>query len=111
DDCRWMAMRELADHAEERGEATLAAGWRWLADHHKWPVLQRRYAQRPARGEPEREGLSACWVLARRDSPVPFVLPDPGPSGGLRTHYPTEVAALAAAAGAVGAWLGTRQGG
>jgi hypothetical protein len=35
--CRWQAMRELADCAEEEGDAELAAGWRWLAEHRKGP--------------------------------------------------------------------------
>jgi hypothetical protein len=37
EDCRWQALRELADEAEERGEADLAAGYRWLAENKKWP--------------------------------------------------------------------------
>jgi hypothetical protein len=37
EDCRWTHMRILADAAEEEGNATLAAGWRWLADNTKWP--------------------------------------------------------------------------
>jgi len=36
-DCRWTHMRILADAAEEEGNPTLAAGWRWLAEHKYWP--------------------------------------------------------------------------
>jgi hypothetical protein len=34
---RWDYMLVLADWAEEEGNTTLARGWRWLADKHRWP--------------------------------------------------------------------------
>jgi hypothetical protein len=37
EDSRWTHMRILADAAEDEGNATLAAGWRWLADNKRWP--------------------------------------------------------------------------
>jgi hypothetical protein len=37
ENCRWGQMVVLADAAEEKGDAALAAGWRWLADNRKWP--------------------------------------------------------------------------
>lgn len=39
-ECRWQAMRELADEAEERGDEVMALGWRWLANNKKWPYVQ-----------------------------------------------------------------------
>jgi hypothetical protein len=38
DDCRWNYLRGLADAAEDEGKHELARGWRWMADHHKWPL-------------------------------------------------------------------------
>lgn len=37
DGCRWLLLRALADDADERGQDTLAAGWRWLAENRYWP--------------------------------------------------------------------------
>jgi len=36
-DCRWQALRELADCAEDDGETRLAKGYRWLLDCRRWP--------------------------------------------------------------------------
>lgn len=36
-ECRWIIMSQLADEAEERGDDTLAAGWRWLVEKKRWP--------------------------------------------------------------------------
>lgn len=38
DNCRWNYLRGLADAAEDEGRLDLARGWRWLADHRKWPM-------------------------------------------------------------------------
>lgn len=37
EDCRWFALHQLADEAEESGDHILARGWRWLAVNKKWP--------------------------------------------------------------------------
>jgi hypothetical protein len=37
EDGRWITMKALADLALEEGDLVMAAGWRWLAEHHKWP--------------------------------------------------------------------------
>jgi hypothetical protein len=34
--CRWQQMQVIADAADDAGDAVLAAGWRWLAEHRKW---------------------------------------------------------------------------
>lgn len=44
EDCRRFAMNQLADEAEEHGEQQEADGWRWLAEHGRWP-------ERSARGK------------------------------------------------------------
>lgn len=35
-------LAALADDAEECGEPDLAAGFRWLAEHGRWPALRSR---------------------------------------------------------------------
>jgi hypothetical protein len=41
DDVRWQQMLVIADAAEEAGDAVSAAGWRWMAEHRRWPVEAR----------------------------------------------------------------------
>lgn len=39
DSCQSFLLSQLADEAEESGDADLAAGYRWLRDHGRWPAL------------------------------------------------------------------------
>jgi hypothetical protein len=53
-------MRILADAAEDEGNPTLAAGWRWLADNRRWPLRTRNL---PNRGvtKPRHRGVYYLW--------------------------------------------------
>jgi hypothetical protein len=95
EECRWQHLRLLADEAEERGDVVMALGWRWLAEHRKWPG-----------GLVYQVGASAttrwCWYDpdGRRNDcedhlPIRF-----GPN-----DYGTLRAAFLAGARAMGEWL------
>jgi hypothetical protein len=101
EDYRWFVFAELADLAEEEGDADQAAGWRWLAEFRKWPAHRRRT------GAGERR---YAWVATdRQEGLTEHELP--GELYGL--VYPrrdtwggtTLSGLLAQTAGAVGRWL------
>jgi hypothetical protein len=77
--CRWFVMRQLADEAEERGDAELAAGWRWLAQRRKWPAANAlnspdpylwRFKHGSAAGQPSSLPESVFPFLAGEDAPA-----------------------------------------
>ena len=95
----WTTMLLKADLAEERGETALAAGWRWLAAHERWPA---------------RHGMggwfwliesmtSESFLLSRDPHSLPSQLESFGEILGVRFDAPHQ--ACTAAAVIVGAWL------
>jgi hypothetical protein len=67
DTCRWDHMRVIADAAEEEGDPVEAAGWRWLADHGRWPSEETAYfGKREGRsqGETTSTGWKASYAAA-----------------------------------------------
>jgi hypothetical protein len=61
EDARWNHMRILADAAEEEGNLTLAAGWRWLAEHQYWPEQTADWMGAPRK-------LTKCFKWSAWDS-------------------------------------------
>jgi hypothetical protein len=74
---RWDAMGILADSAEDEGNTTLASGWRYLAEHHKWPTT----TACPKQGRPKgnRSRVWYEWItgmeLTPRESAGEHTLP------------------------------------
>jgi hypothetical protein len=46
----WPRLLVIADRLEELGEDRLAWGYRWLAEHRKWPVLDKGLWRWPGYG-------------------------------------------------------------
>lgn len=98
DDCRWFAMRQLADECEERGDVDEALGWRWLADNKRWPKPDRKN-YRLLGYDPK------CPVYGNRPRQDPHRLPDAALSRMKKKSHKLEAHLLALAAKAVGDWL------
>jgi hypothetical protein len=62
-DCRWQAMLELADEAEERGDAVTASGWRWLAERRRWPRYSAKHYRWTMVGRYDREDFIPAILL------------------------------------------------
>ncbi len=43
EDYRWFVLANLADLSEEKGDLTSSKGYRYLADHKKWPGALKGY--------------------------------------------------------------------
>jgi hypothetical protein len=101
---RWSAMLVTADAAEDAGDATLAAGWRWLAANRRWPLPG------PAR---HRAGCQWTWHGGGPglSCDLEYVLPAavwvelPRKTAELPTPAASAICALEVAARAVGRWL------
>lgn len=98
DDCRWFAMRQLADECEERGEVDEALGWRWLAENRRWPYPDRKNYR--FLGYPEKNP-----GYRSRPKGDPSRLPDSVIAKMKKRSHASEAWLLALAAKAVGGWL------
>jgi hypothetical protein len=66
----WPRLLVIADRLEELGEDRLAWGYRWLAEHRKWPVLDKGLWRWPGYGGGTWGGswrggagaAPACWA-------------------------------------------------
>lgn len=104
---RWRVMLALADWCEENGQPEMAAGWRWLAEHEKWP-------RRPRKDWPRWDD----WSDATAENAERYTEVLPGPvrtalAAGMehRSSRPqTEAALLRLTARAVGLWLAGKEG-
>ncbi len=103
--CQREALLLLADAAEEGGQGDLASGYRWLAEHRRWPVRH---------GVPvASKGYVDLWGFSDGDYPpawTSYTLP----AGAYRRYVTGSgdvsgsrslTATLEQAALAVGAWL------
>jgi hypothetical protein len=110
DEYRWFVMNQLADLADDEGNATLARGWRWLANNRKWPA---HHGKGPGGG-----GEPFYYAFAEPDSPwqadeelseheLPGDVDLGGPDGprGVRPEHAKVSAALRHAADLVGRLL------
>lgn len=92
----------LLDAANEEGDPVAAAGWQWLADNGKWPMLHRgKYPPLGWDWEAETETAQQSYRLPEQaiDQFEPFWDGDDAP------YRASPSACLAAAALAVGRWL------
>jgi hypothetical protein len=70
----WPRLLVIADRLEELGEDRLAWGYRWLAEHRKWPVLKNGFWTWPGYGNGKWGEPSHClhfqpaqWLKGRPD--------------------------------------------
>lgn len=108
DSVLWDHLRVLADAHEEAGDATMAAGYRWLVGHHKVPYHTGRRWRWWASSNWVRDPVDGGKPRYPSDSLPPKVVAmlrlamgcKPGECASLSTAYHE-------AARAVGRWLAT----
>jgi hypothetical protein len=100
ENCRWATLGALADAAEKAGNTFLAAGFRWLAEHRKWP------AHRHVRWDSARQSEGWAYQFERGEQPGytggEYQLPGIGET----ISEDTAGGALESAVHAVSEWLG-----